>query len=172
MSGYKNFAVAGAGSLGKFVVEALLAKKNEGVISSVTILSRSVSDYIDLFRFMTLAYHVNQPGGHDDLVAKGAKVVAVDYSSQSSIQSAVGSIDVIVSTLSDSPLGSQLELAKGAKAAGVKLFVPSEFGNQTDGATEGVWGEKDAFKKKLKDEINLPYVVFYTGGFADWLFQR
>ncbi|KAL5492388.1 hypothetical protein ACEPAI_3835 [Sanghuangporus weigelae] len=153
MSGYKTFAVAGAGGLGKFVVEALLAKKNEGAISSVSILSRSSS-------------------GHDDLVTKGAKVVVVDYSSSSSIKSAVASIDVVVSTLSGSPLGPQLELATGAKAAGVKLFVPSEFGNATDGVTEGFWGEKDAFKKKLKNEINLPYAAFYTGGFADFLFQK
>ncbi|KAL5536931.1 hypothetical protein ACEPAF_754 [Sanghuangporus sanghuang] len=153
MSGYKTFAVAGAGGLGRFVVEALLAKKNEGTISSVSILSRSSS-------------------GHDDLVAKGAKVVVVDYSSSSSIKSAVTGVDVVVSTLSGSPLGPQLGLATGAKAAGVKLFVPSEFGNATDGATEGFWGEKDAFKKKLKNEIHLPYAAFYTGGFADFLFQK
>ncbi|KAL5531647.1 hypothetical protein ACEPAG_4524 [Sanghuangporus baumii] len=153
MSGYKTFAVAGAGGLGKFVVEALLAKKNEGVISSVAILSRSSS-------------------GHDDLIAKGAKFILVDYSAPSSIKSAVAGVDVVVSTLSGPPLGSQLQLATGAKAAGAKLFVPSEFGNDTDGATEGFWGEKETFKKKLKNELNLPYAAFYTGGFTDFLFQK
>ena len=43
MSSYKSFAVAGVGAVGKFIVGALLEKKNEGVISSVIVLTRSVS---------------------------------------------------------------------------------------------------------------------------------
>ncbi|KAL5531648.1 hypothetical protein ACEPAG_4525 [Sanghuangporus baumii] len=151
MSGYKSFAVAGAGNLGKFIVEALLAKKNEGAIAYVFILTRSA-------------------GGYDDLIAKGAKVIAVDYTSSSSVQHALEGVDVVISTL-HGPLGTQEVLAVCAKTAGVKLFVPSEFGNNTEGATEGVWAKKEAFRKKLKDEINLPYTAFYTGGFADWTFQ-
>ncbi|KAL5513170.1 hypothetical protein ACEPAH_3568 [Sanghuangporus vaninii] len=151
MSGYESFAVAGAGNLGKFIVEALLAKKNEGALTSVSILSRSA-------------------GGYDDLVAKGAKVVVVDYTSPLSIQHALEGVDVVISTLHD-PLGAQEVLAVGAKAAGVKLFVPSEFGNNTERATEGDWAKKEVFRKKLKEEINLPYTAFYTGGFADWVFQ-
>ncbi|KAL5536930.1 hypothetical protein ACEPAF_753 [Sanghuangporus sanghuang] len=116
MSGYESFAVAGAGNLGKFIVEALLAKKNEGALTSISILSRSA-------------------GGYDDLVAKGAKVVVVDYTSSSSIQHALEGVDVVISTLYD----------------------PSEI--------------KKSLRKKLKEEINLPYTAFYTGGFADWVFQ-
>ena len=48
MSGYKTFAVAGAGGLGKHIIEALLSKKKDGVISSVIVLSRSVSVRVSL----------------------------------------------------------------------------------------------------------------------------
>ncbi|KAL5492389.1 hypothetical protein ACEPAI_3836 [Sanghuangporus weigelae] len=124
MSGYKSFAVVGAGNLGKFIVEALLAKKNKGAIAYVFILTRSLAG-----------------------------------------------VDVVISTTLYDPLGAQEVLAVCAKTAGVKLFVPSEFGNNTEGATEGVWAKKEVFRKKLKDEIDLPYIAFYTGGFADWMFQ-
>ncbi|EJD07548.1 NAD-binding protein [Fomitiporia mediterranea MF3/22] len=151
MSGYKTFAVAGAGNLGKFVVEELLSKKNSGVISSVILLTRNADE-------------------RNELVAKGAKPVVIDYNSLPSIQSALSGVDVVISTLP--PVANQDDLAVGAKAAGVKLFVPSEFGNVTDGFTEGVWGKKDALKKKLREEIKLPYAAFYNGPFTDYIFQK
>ena len=43
MSSYQSFAVAGAGAIGKYVVDALIAKKAAGIISTVSILTRSVS---------------------------------------------------------------------------------------------------------------------------------
>lgn len=46
MSGYKNFAVLGAGNIGKFIIDELLRSKAAGTISSVVIVSRSVSQKI------------------------------------------------------------------------------------------------------------------------------
>ena len=46
MYGYKNFAVVGAGNLGKFILNAFAAKFAEGAISSVTLLTRSVRTQI------------------------------------------------------------------------------------------------------------------------------
>ena len=43
MSGLKSFAVAGAGVIGAFIVEALLNLQKEGKVSSVIFLSRKVS---------------------------------------------------------------------------------------------------------------------------------
>ena len=45
MSGLKSFAVAGAGVIGAFIVEALLNLQKEGKVSSVIFLSRKVSAY-------------------------------------------------------------------------------------------------------------------------------
>ncbi|KAH8108719.1 hypothetical protein DFH11DRAFT_1631869, partial [Phellopilus nigrolimitatus] len=150
MSGYKNFAVAGAGNLGKFIIEALLDKKASGAVSSVSVLTRS-------------------SGSHEGLVAKGAKLSAVDYASPASLAGALAGIDVLVSTIGGPAIAQQAGLARAAKTAGVQLFVPSEFGNPTDGATAGVFAVKDALKGTLA-ELGLPYAAFYTGPFTDFIF--
>lgn len=66
-------------------------------------------------------------------------------------------------------LGAQQDLGKAAKAAGVKLFVPSEFGVPKEDATEGGFGQKNAVLRRLKD-IGLPYTIFHTGPMPDMLF--
>jgi saccharopine dehydrogenase-like NADP-dependent oxidoreductase len=42
MSGYTIFAVAGAGTIGSYIVEHLLKNKAAGIIKEVVILSRQV----------------------------------------------------------------------------------------------------------------------------------
>lgn len=42
MSGFKNFALAGAGNLGQHLVKALLQLKKDGTITTVKVLTRSV----------------------------------------------------------------------------------------------------------------------------------
>ncbi|KAL5476963.1 hypothetical protein ACEPAI_3149 [Sanghuangporus weigelae] len=148
MSGYRNFAVSGAGTIGKLVVAELVKKKDEGAIASVTILTRSLD-------------------GHKDLVDKGVKVVAVDYTSPSSLESALSDIDVLISTLGLLGIGHQTALATSAKAAGVKLFVPSDFGSDPHGQTQNpIFAQKVAIQQKLK-ELSLPYATFYTGLFTE-----
>jgi len=152
MSGYKNFVVAGAGNIGRFVVEELLELKSSGAVSSVTVLTRS--------------------GGYADLVEKGAKVIAADYSPSSSalLVSALQGTDVVISALGDGAIDAQqTSLADAAKQAGVALFVPSEFGNPTEGVTEGILGVKNQLHRHL-EKIGLPYALFYTGPFTDFVF--
>ncbi|KDQ62725.1 hypothetical protein JAAARDRAFT_190013 [Jaapia argillacea MUCL 33604] len=145
MSGFKNFAVAGAGNIGRFIVEELLKLKQTGASSTD---SQSVTELAKL----------------------GAKIASVDYASPSSVASALAGIDVVVSALGGAALGAQVLLAEEAKKAGVKLFVPSEYGIPTEGHTEGILGQKASLHKKLK-EIDLPYSLYYTGPFADWVFN-
>lgn len=79
-------------------------------------------------------------------------------------------IDVVISTLAGSTFDTvQIALAKAAKLAGVKLFVPSEFGSDTLGATEGAFGQKARVQQALK-ELGLPYTLFFTGSFSDYVF--
>jgi hypothetical protein len=42
MSGYTNFAVAGAGAIGSYIVQQLLNDKAAGIINEVVVLSRQV----------------------------------------------------------------------------------------------------------------------------------
>ncbi|KAL5531650.1 hypothetical protein ACEPAG_4527 [Sanghuangporus baumii] len=91
------------------------------------------------------------------LVSKGVKVVTVDYNPVSSIQSVLSGVDVVISTIGHGILEVQDDLVLTAKAAGVKLFVPSEFGLPTDGPA---------------NEFHLPYAAFYAGLFPDYVFAR
>ena len=69
-------------------------------------------------------------------------MIQVDYSNEGSIQHALTGVDVVISTISGAAVDIQVKIAAAAKNAGIKLFVPSEFGGITDGETEGVWGAK------------------------------
>lgn len=42
MSGYTNFAIAGAGNIGSYIVQQLLKDKGAGIINEVVVLSRQV----------------------------------------------------------------------------------------------------------------------------------
>lgn len=60
-------------------------------------------------------------------------------------------------------LDAQVDIAKVAKAAGVQLFVPAEYGIRvTESFTRHKKDVHDALQK-----LELPYTVFYTGFFAE-----
>lgn len=71
------------------------------------------------------------------------------------------------STISSTVVEQQEVLAKVAKAAGVKLFVPSEYGIDTEDADSGVFLAKKRFSEFLR-EIDLPYVKIFTGLWTDY----
>lgn len=95
----------------------------------------------------------------------------VDYDSPTSLAAAFADIDVVISTLGGAAeaINIQGEIAKAAKLASVKLFVPSEFGGDTRNGTTGAFLRKKQIHAKLK-EIGLPYSLFFTGAFSDFVF--
>jgi len=106
-------------------------------------------------------------------VAKGVVSTVVDYASPSSLQTALKGIDVVISTLGGQgpSMAAQQSLADAAKAAEVKLFIPSEFGGDTRGETDGPLAVKNAQRERL-EQIGLPWTVFFTGPFADWILYQ
>jgi len=145
MSGYTIFAVAGAGNIGSYIVQELLKDKAAGIIKEVIVLSRQ---------------------GSKNTTQGGAKVIEVDYSNDASIKHALTGVDVVTSTLPTAAFDVQWKVATAAKEVGVKLFVPSEFGGISEGASEGLLVEKAKVQTQLK-ALGLPYTPFYTGAFAD-----
>jgi len=145
MSGYTKFAVVGAGRIGNCIVQELLKEKASGIVEEVVILTRQVSN-------RTI------PGD--------IKVIEVDYSDDESIKNALTGVDVVISTVAIAALDVQGKIATAAKNADVKLFVPSEFGNITEGDTEGFHGTKGNIQGQLK-ALDMPYAAFYTGKFSD-----
>ncbi|KZV67640.1 NAD-P-binding protein [Peniophora sp. CONT] len=150
MSGYKTFAVVGAGLIGGVLTDELLKAKSAGVIDKVVVLTR--------------------PGSVDKLdayAARGASIVAVeDYSSVPDVTKALAGIDVVISTLAHNALDLQLPIAEAAKAADVQLFVPSEYGLSTDGHTEGALARKAAIDAQIRAS-GLATTRFFIGMFAD-----
>jgi hypothetical protein len=93
-------------------------------------------------------------------------VIQVDYSNDASIKHALTGVDVVISTVPTAAFDVQWKIATAAKEAGVKLFVPSEFGGISEGVSEGVQMEKANVQDQLK-ALELPHTAFYTGAFAD-----
>ncbi|KZT21938.1 NAD-binding protein [Neolentinus lepideus HHB14362 ss-1] len=159
MSGFKNFAVAGVGHIGEFVVEELLKLKSDGRVSSVIILTRGRTD-------ATI----------DKLTSLGATIAPIDWSAPSTITSALTSahIDVVISALPGPAHHLQPVLADAAKAAHVKLFLPSEWGSRSTSTGEDgkeYFSSRHHEMHKRLEEINLPYALVFTGMWSDFIFN-
>ncbi|KAL2832302.1 NmrA-like family-domain-containing protein [Aspergillus pseudoustus] len=102
----QTVAVAGAtGTLGPHVVKALTAAGFQ-----VSILTRAKKPDAD---------------------APGVKVLEVDFDSVESLTGALEGTDAVVSTVGGAAIDNQSVLIDAAVAAGVKRFIPSEFGSVT-----------------------------------------
>lgn len=121
MSNFVSFAVIGAGDVGKHIIEALVTQR-----VSVIVLSRPVSAGQKRF--------------------PGAKLFPVDYTDYATIRRILteNKVDVVISTIGVAGMAFQKGFSDVAKAVGVKLFVPSEFGMPTNGYTEGYFAVKEA----------------------------
>ncbi|KAK0477787.1 NmrA-like domain-containing protein [Armillaria novae-zelandiae] len=143
---YKSFALVGvSGLLGKHILNALITEN-----VPVVILTRKTSDPSS-----------NIPASSIIKIAK------VDYEDSGEVSAVLkeNKVDFTISAVNTAAGGkSQYVLADSAKAAGVKLFVPSEFGNATAGASVTLRKEKDDFAKFLK-KIGIPSARIYTGAF-------
>ncbi|KAE8266140.1 hypothetical protein A4X09_0g6212 [Tilletia walkeri] len=153
MSTPKTFAVLGSGAIGKPIIEEFLAAK-----LPLTILTRDES------KPELQAYK-----------AQGAILKAVDYDSVDSIAAALEGIDAFISALGNQHKeGLPNDLAKAAKKAGVKVYVPSEFGldyvNPRTAPFPGLVQAK-LDHHKFVEELGLPWVAFANGAFGDWLFH-
>ncbi|EIN03748.1 NAD(P)-binding protein [Punctularia strigosozonata HHB-11173 SS5] len=142
-------AVAGAtGNLGVPVVEQLVAARFE-----VIILSRS-----------------DKPGN----LPFGVTVRKVDYDSVASLTAALQGVDAVVSTVAYAALAGQTKIIDAAVAAGVKRFLPSEFGNDLHPPLERalpVFAPKVAVQEylaKVAAETSLTFTIVSTGPWLDW----
>ncbi|CAK5273491.1 unnamed protein product [Mycena citricolor] len=145
MSFYSSFAVIGAGLLGGPIIAALAAEPSVKVI----LLSRSAS------KTVPENVQVVQVPSYDDVAAVTAALKSHN-------------VEVIVSTLSTGAIPAQAPLVDAAKQAGVKLFVPSEFGAPTDGHTELEFGQKNKIAGQLRS-VGVPYLRIFNGVFTEFL---
>ncbi|KAF7310461.1 NmrA domain-containing protein [Mycena chlorophos] len=142
-SSYTSFAVLGAGKIGGPIIAGLAAKPTLCVV----VLGRPGSKSLE------------------DLPA-GVKVAAVDTTDVAAVAAVLKEheVEVVVSALSTHAITAQEPIAKAAKEASVKLFVPSEFGFPTDGHKFGPLHEKGKFAELLKS-LGVPSLRIFTGAF-------
>ncbi|KAK1939880.1 hypothetical protein P3T76_008203 [Phytophthora citrophthora] len=141
MSAYTNFVIIGAGGIGGAVADELLKNNHQ-----VTILTRDESTQ-ELQAFK----------------ARGAALVQLSYNDEDALKKALSGSEVLA--VSPYYLDAQKTAVRAAKAAGIQLFVPAEYCVRV---TEGL----NAFKKVIQDlltELQLPFTIFYTRIFAEFL---
>lgn len=142
-------AVVGTGSVGRHIIDAILATKKHELI----VLSRSPNAVIE---------------------SQGATVIPVSYTDPSSLEAALQGVHTVISTLADFTGGvgwlePQLALLAAAKKVGVKRFAPSEFGGrsfQTDINLPG-FGHKLQVQKAVR-ESGLEFTLFECGMFMNY----
>jgi uncharacterized protein YbjT (DUF2867 family) len=146
---YQKIAIAGAtGNLGPTIVQSLLDAGFD-----VTILSQS---------------------GKTNNLPSAAKTVKVDYSSQDSLINALKGQDVFISAVPKHD--SQPALIDAAIAAGVKRFIPSEFGSNISGNAKAaalpIFKGKVVTQDYLKQKSSeISYTLINNGLFLDWGMQ-
>ncbi|KAI1412768.1 NAD(P)-binding protein [Hypoxylon sp. FL1857] len=149
MTSITKVAIAGAtGNLGVTILEHLLDAGFQ-----VTVLTRQ---------------------GSSHTFPSNATVKAVDYDSLDSLVDALRGQDAFISNLGHAALLKQHLLIEAAIKAGVKRFIPSEFGSDTlnpkVAALPG-YKEKIEIQKALKKaaaESGLTYTIILCGPFLDW----
>ncbi|RWA07888.1 hypothetical protein EKO27_g7218 [Xylaria grammica] len=143
-------AIAGAsGTLGPYVFKALVDAGFQ-----VTVLTRS-----------------NNPGAYDP----GVKVFEVDFASVESLTTVLKGIDAVVSTVGATAIDNQNVLIDAAVAAGVKRFIPSEFGSVTTNpqlAGYPFYSSMTKIRKYLQEKAaagELTWTVLASGAFLHFL---
>ncbi|KAB5584998.1 hypothetical protein GE09DRAFT_1048209 [Coniochaeta sp. 2T2.1] len=151
MSPIKKVAViGGSGNVGRPILEELVAAG-----FNVTALTRESS---------TATF------------PKGVTVKKVNFSDSKSLGEAFAGQDAVVSAIATAAIGTQTPIVDAAVAAGVKRYIPSEFGintRLTPGTTIGKMlagkvAVADYLAEKAKENPNFSWTGISTGMFFDW----
>ncbi|KAJ7826918.1 hypothetical protein B0H14DRAFT_2816525 [Mycena olivaceomarginata] len=96
-------------------------------------------------------------------IPSGVPVVQVDFSDAAAVAAVLKehNVDVVVSTISGTAIMAQKPLVDAAKLAGVKLFVPSEYGMASDAHTAEVLGGQNTIAAYLKS-AGIPSTRIYV----------
>ncbi|KAL2072509.1 hypothetical protein VTL71DRAFT_11852 [Oculimacula yallundae] len=146
----KKVAFAGAsGNLGSAILTELLQSK----LFDITVLTRHSSNH-------TFPLEV--------------KVVKVDYTDLKSLTTALVGQDALVSAVATLGVSTQKLLIDAAVSAGVKRFIPSEFGSDLKNPQTRALPffaakvEIEEYLDSVASKSALSYTLVYTGPFLDW----
>lgn len=104
-----------------------------------------------------------------------ARVIEVDYSDSVQLDSVLKGQDAVVSALGATAMEAQYHLIDAAVRAGIKRFIPSEFGSNLEDPRAKSY---PAFRYKImaqgqlqsaaKKNSDFSYTLIYNGPFLDW----
>ncbi|KAL6889089.1 hypothetical protein GGI43DRAFT_430807 [Trichoderma evansii] len=153
MAAYKNVAIAGStGILGPSVVEVFQKSGH----FNITLLARA--------------------SNFDAVEAQfpGLRIAQIDYYSPESLVKALENQDAVVSALNHELHKPQIALIDASIKAGVKRFIPSEYG--ADASIQEVRDVPYLRSKGIVQDYiiksGLPYTFLYTGPFLEWGLKR
>ncbi|KAJ6123989.1 hypothetical protein N7471_011306 [Penicillium samsonianum] len=150
MEPIRNVALLGKGWLGSAVLEQLV---NTGF--QVTVLSRT-------------ARSVDEP-------PSSVKTVQVDYSSIDSLVTALQGQDAVVSTVGSSGISTQKTVIDASIQAGVRRFIPSDFGALTTRPggeslpLNALWIDIQNYLKEKALSGQIEYTLFAVGPFLEFV---
>ena len=154
MSAIKTVTIVGAsGQLGTFVLDKVLASNKFDV-------------------------QVVKRAGSSSTYAAGTKVVEADFADLESLKAAFYGQDAVVSVVGNAGVLSQKIMVDAAIAAGVKRFLPSNFGSNMANPNSRklpVFAQKVIVEDYLIEKAKttaLTYSMVYVGGFTDFALQR
>lgn len=147
-------ALAGAtGNLGPSILKALVEAG-----FGVTVLTRK-----DGSSASKIPNHSNQ------------RIIGIDYQDAQSLRSALKGVDVVVSNLPAAIPDTQKLLIDAAVAAGIKRFIPSEFGSDMENPLnqklpffKGKVQIREYLEELTKSHPDFSYTLTYNNLFLDW----
>ena len=113
---------------------------------------------------------MNNPDKVNPLRELGVEFVVGDVNDPASLDNACVGMDAVISALGGGQIMQQEALLNAAKKAGVKRFIPSEFGLDPHAAKRGtcdLFDAKAAIQQKIK-ESGVDYTMIYTNGFMEF----
>ncbi|KAH8904968.1 NAD(P)-binding protein [Coniochaeta sp. PMI_546] len=152
---FPSVALIGAtGNVGRLILQAL--REAQPPFESITVLTRSA-------------------GSNIEADGSNIRVRTVDYSSRESISTALKGVDAVVSAIATQSVETQKAVIDAAVDAGVRFFIPSEFGL----ANTHPLLRRDfpifTDKTEIQDHLEtlrrlgkIDYALIFVGLFLDW----
>lgn len=103
---------------------------------------------------------------------EGVKLIKTDYSPES-LASVLKGQDAVVSAITTTAVLDQKKIIDAAIVAGVKRFIPSEYGVDTSDPVSLKRVPPLAFKNQIREYLEskqgqIEWTSIYTGPFFDW----
>jgi hypothetical protein len=125
--------------------------------------------------FQTITVLTRSPKSDATAYGPNVHVKVVDYSSRDTLVAALAGVDAVVSAIATQSIDTQKAIIDAAVDAGVKFFIPSEFGLANTHPLLRrdfpIFEDKNVIQEHLEShrlQGNIDYALIFVGLFLDW----